>query len=365
MGPFLSRRQLLLLAGTGLLTACAPSPRRRLAMPTGLLPKAWLQRLPGDWGVEPWQLQAPATPPRGAALLALSDGWATGLPASSYAPWPAGPASEGLLPQAEALSPWGLPVGFGPWLLVLRDRFDLVGDSWQLLLDPSLRGQLLLPASPRLVIDIARRIGDPAAVLPRLRRQALGFNDRDALTLLLNGTAQAAVVPSGAVVPLLNRDSRLRAVLPREGSVLWWSLLLLPRSGGVLPPPDWLGAPRQSPLLDQLLRAGFTPPCSAPSWRRPWPASALANCCCRRSRCWPAAAPCCRPRRPSARPTQPFGKVQSHRRRPGGAASLWWVSASNSGIGRPRGQRGRQSPQCWQAAALTVSNQWPAWPTMA
>ncbi len=260
MGPFLSRRQLLLLAGTGLLTACAPSPRRRLALPAGQLPKPWLQRLPGDWGVEPWKLQATATPPSGAALLALSDGWATGLPASSFAPWPAGPASEGLLPQAEALRPWGLPVGFGPWLLVLRDRFDLVGDSWQLLLDPSLRGQLLLPASARLVIEIAKRIGEPAEVLPRLRRQALGFNDRDALTLLLNGDAQAAVLPSGAVLPLLNRDSRLRALLPREGSVLWWSLLLLPRRGGVLPPTDWLLAPRQSPLLDQLLRAGFTPP---------------------------------------------------------------------------------------------------------
>ena len=173
------------------------------------------------------------------------------------------------MPEAQALLPWGLPVAMGPWLLVLRDRPDLwqsLADraGWQLLLHPSLRGQLLLPASQRVVLDIAKRMGNQAEIMEQLKQQALGFNDVDALTLLLNGEAQAAVLPSRAVVPLLRSDSRLRAFLPIQGAPLWWNLLVRPASAAAIPPLEWLLAPSKSPLLDQLLRAGFTPPLKLP-----------------------------------------------------------------------------------------------------
>ena len=100
-------------------------------------------------------------------------------------------------------------------------------------------------------------------MLTQLRQQGLGFGDRDALTLLLNGDAEAAVLPSRAVVPVLRRDTRLQALLPESGSPLWWSLLVQP-AGGMPPPLEWLLAPRSSPLLDQMLRSGFTPPLKRP-----------------------------------------------------------------------------------------------------
>ncbi len=266
----LTRRSLLtLLSGAGLLAACS-GPKQRLGVQNGTLPRAWLQRLPAGWGVESITLgTALPKPGQGLGPLALTDGWATSQPASHWLPWPASAATELLMPEAQALLPWGLPVAMGPWLLVLRDRPDLwktLGDkaSWQLLLHPSLRGQLLLPASQRVVLDIAKRIGNQAEIMAQLRQQALGFNDVNALTLLLNGEAQAAVLPSRAVVPLLRSDSRLRAFLPIQGAPLWWNLLVRPASAAAIPPLEWLLAPRKSPLLDQLLRAGFTPPLKLP-----------------------------------------------------------------------------------------------------
>ena len=265
MAPSLTRRQWLLLTGSGLLTACS-SPKQRLAVQAGVLPQAWLKRLPPGWAVESFTPQGSRLgAPANAASIAVTDGWAAQVIPGKPNPWPQGPALEGLLPQALPLLPLGLPVGFGPWLLVLRNRADLLTASgerqgWSLLLDPSLRGKVILPASPRLVQQIAARIGSQSETMEHLRRQALGFNDRDALTLLLNGEAEAAVLPSRAVLPLLNRDGGLRALLPEQGAPLWWSMLVLPQRRAEPPPLDWLLAPRRSPLLDQLLRAGFTPP---------------------------------------------------------------------------------------------------------
>ena len=259
----LTRRHWMLLAGSGFLAACSGTSQK-LVVQEGLVPSAWLRRLPRSWRAEPidWRQSLPAWP-SGSRCLALTDGWAMANQPLAAQAWPQ-EARDGLLPLAQPLLPFGLPVGFGPWLLVLRNRRDLLAGGgaergWSLLLDPSLRQQVVLPASARVVQEIAKRIGDPAESLARLRQQALGFGDRDALTLLLHGDAQAAVLPSRAVIPQLSRDTRLQALLPASGAPLWWALLQQTAQGEA-PPLQWLLDPRRSPLLDQLLRAGFTPP---------------------------------------------------------------------------------------------------------
>jgi hypothetical protein len=149
-----------------------------------------------------------------------------------------------------------------PWVLVLRDRPDLArrrAAGWDLLLDPSLRGRVVLPASPRLSLALVAE--DPER-LRRLRAQALAYDDRDAISLLLDGHAEAAVLPRQRVVPLLRRDPRLTVVLPEQGAPLGWNLLLSPAAAPA-PPLDWLAEVLESPLLPRLLAGGWVPPLPA------------------------------------------------------------------------------------------------------
>lgn len=297
----LSRRQLLqaaALGGLGLLAGCGRSGPQLVAVRGGL-PPSWLKALPKPW--RPQLLETPqavlaAAGRPDAALLALGDGWAPLLASEALQPFGAERLLADLDPMAAPVSrlfrPAGAPAlafpwAFGPWLLLLRSRPDLArrrGEGWDLLLDPSLRGRVLLPSSPRLVIALAlhqlglqppgpaRGSGAATALedprlgswLRRLRAQALAFDERDGLNLLLAGDAEAAVLPSHQVLPLLRRDPRLTALLPQSGAPLWWQLLLRPAvpPGPLAPPPplEWLADGLSLPLLDRLLAGGWVPP---------------------------------------------------------------------------------------------------------
>jgi hypothetical protein len=212
---------------------------------------------------------APARPGERPALLQLGDGWATGLEPAALQPIGSEALLGRLLPQALPVSrlfrtgegpPLAYPFAFSPWVLLLRDRPDLARraeEGWDLLLDPSLRGRLVLPSSPRVTIALVG--GDPDR-LRRLRAQALAYDDRFGLNLLLSGDAQALVLPRRRAVPLLQRDPRLQAVLPAAGAPLAWNLLLRPAGPQPEPPLAWLGAVLEPPLLPRLLAAGWVPP---------------------------------------------------------------------------------------------------------
>jgi putative spermidine/putrescine transport system substrate-binding protein len=302
----LSRRQLLALGagcGAALLAGCRGSSGPRLLAAAGELPPAWLQKLPSPWQLQqlpgPAEVVATLSPPtsdgsggdrqRGdaAALVALADGWASGEPRQRWqpldqpapraalarlAPFAAaasrlfGSAGERLEDQPALAFPWA----YSPWVIALRSRADLARQperGWDLLLDPSLRGRLVLPASARVCIEV---MGGTFERVRQLRRQALAHNDRHGLNLLLSGAADAAVVPLRPLVPLLRRDPRLRVLWPSSGAPLAWQLLLRPAqlgaaqagpAGPVAAWPDgWLDQLLQPPLLPALLAGGWVPP---------------------------------------------------------------------------------------------------------
>jgi hypothetical protein len=300
----LSRRQLLRLAALGggaaaggLLGGCRALGGRwggggageaLLLSARGSLPPAWIKGLPDPWRAQ--TLDAPAAVVQAAgrpaaAMLQLGDGWALQLPAAALQPFGAEALLAQLDPLAQPVSrlfrPEGaaalaFPWAFGTWVLLLRNRPDLLrrrSEGWTLLLEPSLRQKLVLPSSPRLVMELALRqlglaSGDPAALddprlvpqLRRLRQQALALDERDGLNLLLAGDAEAAVVPSHRAVALLLSDPRLAALLPASGSPLWWSLLLRPAGASTPVPLEWLRDGLRLPLLDRLLAGGWVPP---------------------------------------------------------------------------------------------------------
>jgi hypothetical protein len=151
--------------------------------------------------------------------------------------------------------PWAV----SPWVLVLRNRADLVArrqEGWELLLDPSLKGQVVLPSSPRVSMAL---VGPRLARVERLRAQALAYDERHGLNLLLSGDAQALVTPLQRVIPLLRRDPRLAVVLPESGAPLSWQLLVRPAAGAPLPA-AWIQKLWDRSLLESLLLKGWVPP---------------------------------------------------------------------------------------------------------
>ena len=294
----LSRRRLLQLgvgAGAGLLAACRSTAGPELLLAEADLPAAWLKQLPAPWRTrqladaaavqkamrELGQLPAPGLVTPG--LVALSDGWASGLSRQQLQPfeaprlWARLAAFSAPVGEAQLAFPWA----YSPWVIALRSRPDLAArrqEGWQLLLDPSLRGRLVLPSSPRISLEI---MGGDFERLERLRAQALAYDDRDGLNLLLSGDAEAAVLPLQRLIPLLRRDQRLAVIWPDSGAPLSWQLLLRPAGAvsSVPPPLEWLGAILEPPLLEALLAKGWVPPLPqavlAPVARR-FPASMAA-----------------------------------------------------------------------------------------
>ena len=274
--PVLSRRQLLRLSplpALALLAGCS-GERSRLLVSRSDMPAAWSSRLPRSWSQQVLEdpaavlaaLAAPGTP---AGLVQLWDGWATTRPTGSWQPFVAPELLRRLTPMAAPVSrlfaPEGRPAlafpwAMDPWVLLLRERPDLVrraSEGWNLLLDPSLRGRLVLPSSPRVSITLME--GDPQR-LRRLRRAALACDERNGLNLLLAGEAEALVLPRRRAVPLLRSDPRLTVLLPAQGAPLGWNLLLRPAATAVQPPLDWLALALAPPLLPRLLAAGWVPP---------------------------------------------------------------------------------------------------------
>ena len=279
----LSRRRLLQLgvgagAGAGLLAACRSAPGPELLLAEADLPAAWLKQLPAPWrtrqvadaaAVQKAVRELGQRPAPG--LVALSDGWASGLSRQQlqsfeaprlWARLAAFSAPVARLYGPPAAGQLAFPWAYSPWVIALRSRPDLAArrqEGWQLLLDPSLRGRLVLPSSPRISLEI---MGGDFERLERLRAQALAYDDRDGLNLLLSGDAEAAVLPLQRLIPLLRRDQRLAVIWPDSGAPLSWQLLLRPAGAAQSAPPplEWLGAVLEQPLLEQLLARGLVPP---------------------------------------------------------------------------------------------------------
>ena len=318
--PLLHRRQLLRLgglAGLALLGGCDSGAPSQLLYAPGDLPSAWLKTLPKPWRGRPQPSPAAvlaALGKPGMDLLQLSDGWALDAPSDQLAPLGAPHLLAQLAPcaaapsrlfQAEAAPALAFPWAFSTWVLVLRNRADLARrrpEGWGLLLDPSLKGRLVLPSSPRVVMELVLRqlglaaeggwgpaaaLADPAvranptglddprlpAAIRRLRSQALACDEANGLNLLLAGDADAAVLPARRVLPLLRSDPRLQALLPESGSPLIWSLLLRPAGAAPLPQ-EWLAEALKPPLLNRLLAKGWVPPLPAQRLAAPlsaWP----------------------------------------------------------------------------------------------
>ena len=128
-----------------------------------------------------------------------------------------------------------------------------------MLLDPQLKGKFVFPSSPRVVIDLADRLEQPDA-LRRLRRQALTFDDRQAVNWLLKGVAKVVVLPLQRCLSLLRRDPRMEVILPNQGAPLHWTVLIRPKDTKEPLPQQWVELAWREPMRRRLLQEGWRAP---------------------------------------------------------------------------------------------------------
>tara|TARA_Y100001968_G_scaffold332818_1_gene392489 strand:+ start:1881 stop:2894 length:1014 start_codon:yes stop_codon:yes gene_type:complete len=269
--------KLSLLAGLSGLSACGVgSEKPILSASKETLPKDVIKALPPPWRFKHLGLESLGFPEsfyleeERTDLLAIGDGWLGRLQLDEFLPI----NIEGILPrlnsQAKNISKtFGddsqtkvFPVGVSPWVMLFRNEESLpqkAQHSWEVLLEPALKGHLILPNSPRVVMSLADKIGSSDA-LEKLIAQAKTFDDRNSLNWLLSGQAKAAILPLQRCVESLFQDQRLSVALPSVGAPLNWTVLLRPRSSKKDLPISWLEDIWSFPLLGRLLARGWIAP---------------------------------------------------------------------------------------------------------
>ena len=120
------------------------------------------------------------------------------------------------------------PIGVVPYAAIIKNNKDLIADatnSWDFLLNENLKGKIIFPQSPRIIMSISKKISTKNS-LNKLKDQVMVFDDQNAMNWLINSQTAVAIVPYFLVKRYLKIDSRLYAVFPNQGVPLIWYFIL-------------------------------------------------------------------------------------------------------------------------------------------
>ncbi len=275
----LGRREFLRLAAlTALLglSGCSfANSKPTLRLSRGVLPIDFLQALQEPWRYKYFHSDLGLSQDKfpfnkNDDLTALGDGWLKHIPFELFQTIEAPEISRNLSTQAidfldsfkSNISSRILPIGVSPWVLIFRGGEEFLAgarDSWEVLLDPLLRDQVVLPSSPRVIMSLADRMNQLDS-LRLLRLQARIYDDRNGLNWLLSGKAKVAVLPLQTCLNTLAADPRLNIVVPKQGAPLNWTVLLQSKLSKELLPSSWVKKSWKVPLMIKLLAKGLIPP---------------------------------------------------------------------------------------------------------
>ena len=277
----IARREFLYLSVLGAcvgLSGCQINLNRpTLGAYEGVLPLEMIKALPEPWRFEVLQknkkdITYGLAALRDLALLAIGDGWLQNIDIDNYMPiledrYPINNHANMFLSGFDEKTALKLfPIGFSPWAMLFRRGEPWINKakkSWQVILEPGLKGQLILPNSPRIIMEIANRIGDGGIdILRKLRIHAKTFDDRNALNWVVSGKAKVAIMPLQNCMSSLYKDPRLTIAIPSEGTPLNWTILLKKNNFQEPFPISWIQESCQMPLLSKITNTGWIPPLS-------------------------------------------------------------------------------------------------------
>ena len=151
------------------------------------------------------------------------------------------------------------PIGVVPYAVIIKNNKDLIyyaSKSWDFLLDEKLKGKIIFPQSPRIIMSISKKI-DAKNSLSKLKDQAMLFDDQNAINWLINSQASVAIIPYSLCVKYLKVDTRLSIAFPDKGVPLIWSFLLSKSKINNEVLINWIKSFENKATIDQLAKQGW------------------------------------------------------------------------------------------------------------
>ena len=127
------------------------------------------------------------------------------------------------------------PIGVIPYVLIIKNNKNLKIDnntSWDFLLSKDLKGKIILPNSPRILISIARKINTQNSI-KKILNQVNIYDDKNAIDWLINTDSVIALMPYSQCHKFLKIDTRLSLVFPNEGVPLLWNFILIKSNSNI------------------------------------------------------------------------------------------------------------------------------------
>ena len=151
------------------------------------------------------------------------------------------------------------PIGVVPYAIVIKDNKDLINaanQSWDFLLSKKLTGKIILPKSPRIIMSIATAIEDINS-LGKLKSQAMIYEDKNTLDVLINSEACLAIVPYTLCYKSSKTDSRISLVFPSQGVPLMWNFILAKSKYNSEVLFEWIDSLEKNRIIDKLSTQGW------------------------------------------------------------------------------------------------------------
>ena len=154
-----------------------------------------------------------------------------------------------------------LPLGVIPYGVIIKNNSDIkniASESWDFLLHEDLKGKIILPNSPRILLSLAETIDDQKAFNKLIDQQNI-YDDENAMDWLLNSKAVVAVMPFFLCQKILNFDSRLSLVFPRKGVPLMWQFIMCKSYSNQSSLLEWIDSLDNYNVQKKVFKEGWYP----------------------------------------------------------------------------------------------------------
>ena len=271
-----SRRQFLKYSKFSLLlllNSCSNSFKKiKISFQSSFYPKSFRDTLPNSWQQEninfgKLNLEKNKTKLLNSDFTLINDGWLSSLDFENFQNLNYFLLNEKLDKRSkdflnsfeEYQSNKLFPIGVIPYAVIIKNNKNLIYNakqSWDFLLSEKLKGKIIFPKSPRIIMSIAQTMSEKNS-LDKLKDQAILYEDQNSLNWLINTDASVAIVPYTLCEKYFRFDSRLSVVFPNKGVPLIWSFILSKSRINSEILIDWVESLEKQSVIDKLANQGW------------------------------------------------------------------------------------------------------------